>query len=919
MTRSGVIAEETAGVSGVLLGRDRELSELYALVDGIEQRGGALVVRGDAGIGKSALLEAARERAIRAGITAFSTTGTLAEAQLAFAGLHQLLLPLLDGLGLLPDPQRRALESAFGIAEADAPDLFLIGLAALGLVAERAAETPLLFVVEDAHWLDRPSSEALKFVARRVESDPVVLLFAVREGVPSPFDDGGLPELRVAGLDEGASNALLDLGAATLHADLRRRILEQAAGNPLALIELPLAAAEVGEPAAGSDPLPLTGRLEQAFTSRLATLGTDAQRLLLLAALDEVGLAELSKAAGRPVAQEDLTPALEAGLGRLESGRFRFRHPLIRSAVQQAATAAELRDAHAALAEALADEPDRAVWHRAAAASRPSEDVAMALDAAAERARLRGGGGTAVAAHERAAELSADPHSRALRLFRGGDLAFDLGRPKAGARLLREAQQLGLPVAEDAIASFYLELAESTWSGSATIRNFARIARDLVGGGEDRRALQALAAVSVRAYWERLDEATRREIAAISDEIAAPADDPARLRVLGLIDPIGRGKQVIEQVARLSPVGMSDPEQLFNVGVAASSVWADTLSLPFLQAAAAGARADGLLNLLAHALVFEAWGDLHRGAVRRAITSAAEGARIAEETRALRYVVAARIAQAIASAQQGEDEASERLIADAEAMLIPLGANPMLALPTLARGRLALAGERFGEAYEHLVRIFDPEGAAFHSFVRGWALADLADAAVRGDGDLETVRDYLAEWEQVAEATTAPYLQVQVAYAAAILAKDAVAEPSFRVAIASARAEWPFYVARAQLAYGAWLRRHRRMTQSRAPLREAAETFDALGLLRYAERARRELRASGETVRRSAPGGWSQLSPQELQIAQLAAEGLSNRQIGEQLYLSHRTVESHLYRLFPKLGVASRAQLRDALENASGS
>jgi DNA-binding CsgD family transcriptional regulator len=240
----------------------------------------------------------------------------------------------------------------------------------------------------------------------------------------------------------------------------------------------------------------------------------------------------------------------------------------------------------------------------------------------------------------------------------------------------------------------------------------------------------------------------------------------------------------------------------------------------------------------------------------------------------------------------------------------------MLSLPAYARGRLALAREQFGEAYEHLVRIFDPGGAAFHPFVRGWALADLADAAVRGDGDLDAVRGYLTEWEQIAAATRAPHLQVQVAYATAILATDAVAERHFRAAIASAQPEWPFYAARAQLAYGAWLRRHRRMTQSRAPLREAAETFDALGLLRYAERARRELRASGERVRSRAPGGWAQLSPQELQIAQLAAEGLSNRQIGEQLYLSHRTVESHLYRLFPKLGVTSRAQLRDALDFA---
>jgi ATP/maltotriose-dependent transcriptional regulator MalT len=398
-----------------------------------------------------------------------------------------------------------------------------------------------------------------------------------------------------------------------------------------------------------------------------------------------------------------------------------------------------------------------------------------------------------------------------------------------------------------------------------------------------------------------------------------PADDPARLYVLGSIDPLGRAKQVVQQIGRLSPVSMSDPEQLFHVGVAASSVWAENLAIPFLRAGAAAARAQGRLSLLTHTLVFEAWADLRPGAVRQAITRAAEAARIAQEIRAPRYMVAAQLAQAIAGAEQGEDEIPERLIAEAEALLIPLGAHPMLALTAFARGRLALAGERFGDAYEHLIRIFDQGGNAFHPFVRGWAIADLADAAVRGDGDLDAVRGYLTEWEQIAAETRAPHLQVQVAYAAAILAADAVAERHFRAAIAAAQAEWPFYVARAQLAYGAWLRRHRRMTQSRAPLREAVETFDALGLLRFAERARRELRASGERVRSRVPGGWAELSPQELQIAQLAAEGLSNREIGEQLYLSHRTVESHLYRLFPKLGVTSRAQLRDALNPASGS
>jgi DNA-binding CsgD family transcriptional regulator len=911
--------ERVATAPPALLGRDRDLVELYALVDGIEDHGGALVVRGEAGIGKSTLLGAARERALDRGVAVVSTAGALSEAQLAFAGLHQLLLPLLGRLDLLPDPQRRALETAFRIADGDAPDLFLIGLATLGLVAERSAETPLLFVVDDAQWLDRPSSEVLAFVARRVESDPAVLLFGIREGLPSSFDDAHLPELPLSGLDQDASNALLDLGAATLPVDLRRRILEEAAGNPLALIELPAAAAELGTDKPQSGPLPLTARLEQAFASRLTTLGADAQRLLLLTALDEVDLVELSRAAGKPVAAADLEPAIAAGLGKLDSRVFRFRHPLIVSAVKQAATADELRSAHAALAEALADEPDRAVWHRAAAAAGPDDVVAEELDAAAQRAMNRGAGDVAVSAFERAAELSVEPQRRAQRLYLAGELARELGRTSHGVRLLRTAQLIGLPAAEHAMASFHLEIAESTWSGSATIRDFARIARELADSGEGERALNALGTISVRAYWERLDQETRREVASISDEIMVPADDPARLYVLGSIDPLGRAKQVVQQIGRLSPVSMSDPEQLFHVGVAASSVWAENLAIPFLRAGAAAARAQGRLSLLTHTLVFEAWADLRPGAVRQAITRAAEAARIAQEIRAPRYMVAAQLAQAIAGAEQGEDETPKRLIAEAEALLIPLGANPMLALTAYARGRLALARERFGDAYEHLVRIFDPAGNAFHPFVRGWAIADLADAAARGDGDLDAVRGYLTEWEQVAAATRAPHLQVQVAYAAAILAADAVAERHFRAAIASAQAEWPFYAARAQLAYGAWLRRHRRMTQSRAPLREAAETFEALGLLRYAERARRELRASGERVRSRVPGGWAQLSPQELQIAQLAAEGLSNREIGEQLYLSHRTVESHLYRLFPKLGVTSRAQLRDALNPASGS
>jgi DNA-binding CsgD family transcriptional regulator len=410
-----------------------------------------------------------------------------------------------------------------------------------------------------------------------------------------------------------------------------------------------------------------------------------------------------------------------------------------------------------------------------------------------------------------------------------------------------------------------------------------------------------------------LDSKTRREFAQIAEQLAAAPDDPARLATLALFDPVGHGAEIVRHVRHMAPLDVADPEGQFNVGQAASAVWADNLALPFLRAASASYRADGGLTRLAQTLVFEAWAEIREGAARVAITAAAEGVQLAEETRQVRFVVAGQLAQAIAAVEMGADEPAEQLIDASEATLLPFGANPLLALVALARGRQALAQARFAEAYAHLLRIFDPNDAAFQQFVGGWALADLADAVLQGNGDREIVDKYLLEWDAVATATGAPHLEVQLRYAKAVLADEGKAEPFYEDAMTAGAVGWPFYAARAQLAYGAWLRRQHRMADSRAPLREAARSFEALGLLRFAERAGRELRASGEAPRRRVPEAWAQLTPQELQIAQLAAEGLSNREIGERLYLSHRTVGSHLYRLFPKVGVTSRAQLRDAL------
>ncbi len=905
----------------LLYGRDEELARVHDLIDHVSGRGGALVIRGDAGIGKSALLSQAVARARERGLSVLTATGVQSEARFAFAGLHQLLRPFLGALGKLPGPQRRALEMAFGILDVldgAAPDVFLIALGALGVIADAAVQAPLLLVAEDAQWLDGPSCEVLGFIGRRLDMEPVILLFGVREGAPSPADEVGLPEMRLAPLDEAAASALLSSRTGDLPPDLRGRVLREAAGNPLALIELPKALA--GHDDARLAPLPLTARLEEAFAARLSDCPADTRTLLLIASLDDSGeIGDLLKAAElmltRPLGAEAFAPATAEGLGGVESGRFRFRHPLMRSAVRQSATPAERRRAHAALAEVLADQPDRSVWHRAAAADRPAETVAADLEEAARRAELRGGTDVAVAALELAASLSDQAQRQGQRLVRAAWLAFELGRWDVSLRLARQAQQLPLGAYERTAAAYLLEILSGSWSGPASIRSFLQVAEDLAAAGDEARALQAINLVALRVHWSNPDDETRQRIVAVAGRVTASRDDPVFLEIIAYADPIGQGREVIDRLTAVAPASMTDPDELIAAGGALSAVWADDLAIPFLREASEGYRAAGRLQQLTVALAFEAWAYLRRGDIRAAVPAAAEAARMAEETRQPRHVAVASAALAIAAGERGDPAAGE-LAAAAEAVLLPMGANPLLAVVELARGRIALAGERFTEAYEHLARIFDPGDVAHHPFVRGWALADIVDASLYSERDLGAVRGFVAEWETIAARTRAGHLRAQLSYARAMLADQATTAERFAAALAETTG-WPSYRARTQLAYGTWLRRQRHNTESRAPLREAADAFTALGSTRLADRAQRELRASGETLRQHHPEVWDQLTPQELQIAQLAADGLTNREIGERLYISHRTVGSHLYQLFPKLGVTSRTELRAVLEPAA--
>ena len=428
-----------------LLGRRAEVARVTSLLDGIGSGGGALVLRGEPGIGKSRLLRHAVAVAHESGIGVLSTTGVQSEARIGFAGLHQLLRPVRARAERLIPSHRMALDAAFGLGEETSPPPFRIAMATLDLLSDVAAESPLLVVAEDAQWLDPASCDVLTFVARRVESDPIVVLAAARDGYRSAFIDVGLPELRLGALDPRAAAELLDQTPRRISVALRDRVLREAAGNPLALIELPASVAQPDDRLPIPEALPLTERLERAFAARVAEL-PEATRLLLLVAASNDGddLNEVidagSAAAGERLSAEHLQPAADAAVVDLDVRTVRFRHPLVRSAVRDHAPVGQRRRVHEALADRLSAEPERSVWHRAALISGPHEELAAMLERAGSRARRRGAIGVAAAAFRRAAELS-DPPQRNRRLLTAAQLAYELGRPDIVRPLLREVEE----------------------------------------------------------------------------------------------------------------------------------------------------------------------------------------------------------------------------------------------------------------------------------------------------------------------------------------------------------------------------------------------------------------------------------------------------------------------------------------------
>jgi DNA-binding CsgD family transcriptional regulator len=907
-----------------LFGREAEVGILDQLVAQIPKRGGALVLRGDPGIGKTALLAAASATASSTGVSVLRTAGAQSETGLAFAGLHQLLLPMLTSLDRLPGPQRDALSAAFGAIDVPAPDPFLIALAALNLLAYAAEREPLLLVVDEAQWLDPPTASALAFIARRVDAEPIAVLFALRNGVVGTLDGAGLPELRLGGLDDEAASELVDVSAGDLTPGLRRRVLETAAGNPLALLELPDALRLGDARIDGFSPglVSLTSRLERAFAQQVSGLPARTRDLLLLAAADErASAAELLAAGsllcGAEVPLDVWAPAEGASLVSIAGGSVIFRHPLVRSAIYQSAGAAHRRQVHAALAAVLTGEPDRRLWHVAASTVSPEESVAREVELLSVRLARRGAVGVAVAAARRAAVLSPDSSRRCSRLLRAAELAFEAGDSDLLQRLVGEAEQLNPDGEQRArltwLRSIFADSAPGDQGQTQSLADAAGVAAD---AGNSDLALHLLFGAAVRCWRSGLRGQVRDRVAVAVERLPVPKTHPRRVAILAMAGPIRWGSIVSERLAAIeTSADELSADEAYLAGMAARAIGDHDAASRFLASATTQLRAQGRLGVLVQVLVMRGWVAIAQGSWALAEMLMDESSRLAEEVGQSWWQTGSLIARATLRGLRGEAQTAERLVAEAEKTAISQGLNDLICMIAFARGVTWLGAGRPAGALEHFTRVFDRNDPAFHEAARFMSITYLADAAAQS-GQRHVAAPIFGELETLARRTFSPTLHGGLVYARAVLAPDERAERLYDVALRSELSHHAFDHARLQLAYGAWLRRHRRASESRPLLRAARQVFDALGCAPWGERARQELRASGEQSRGPVPAARDRLSTQELQIAQMAATGMTNREIGQQLYLSPRTVGSHLYRLFPKLGVTSRNQLAGVLDMA---
>jgi DNA-binding CsgD family transcriptional regulator len=906
-----------------LLGRTAECARLDDLLESV--RGGesrSLVLRGEAGIGKTALLKHLIGSA--SDLTVVRAVGVESEMELAFAGVHQLCGPMLDRVPRLPAPQRQALETVFGLSAGAGQDRFLVGLAVLSLVSDAAEDRPLLCVIDDAQWLDRASALTLAFVARRLLAEPVGIVFAARE----PGEElQQIPELEVQGVRNGHARALLG-SAVRFQLDDRvlDRIIAETRGNPLALLELPqgLTATELAGGFGLLSTSGLSGRIEESFVRRLPALSAGARRLLLLAAAEPLGDPLLLWRAAEALGIEPAVAGQVEAHGLMTVGeRVTFRHPLARSAVYRSAEVPERRAAHLALAEATDRDvdPDRRAWHLAAAADGPDEGVAAELERSAVRAQTRGGLAAAAAFLQRAVALTGDPARRAERALAAAQAGLGAGAFDVAHGLLAAAE--AGPLDELGRARVDLLRAELAFAqrrgGDAPLLLLQaarkletldlRLARDTY---LDAWAA-ALFAGHLASAGGRLLDVSRAAAAA-----PAPADPLPCDRLLdGLALIFTEGRAAATPVLRRALVGFAGPEVSvpetlrwgWLASRAANYLWDYDCGLEVVMRAVQLARDTGALEVLAaadnacgQAAAFG--GDFATAAL---LTAEVEAVKEATRTR-----IPPHAAIAVAGIRGRDAETTELLdgvITEATAG----GQGTAVQYAHWANAVLMNGLGRYGEA------LASAEAASRDTpelYIAAWALSELIEAATR-TGDLELAERALARLGEQTDGTGADWGLGLQARARALVSEGEAAERAYREAIDHlARTRLRPDLARAHLLYGEWLRRESRRVDAREQLRTAHDLFVRIGMEAFGERAQGELLATGERVRKRTDDTRDELTPQELQIARLARGGLSNPEIGARLFLSPRTVEWHLRKVFTKLGIRSRQELTRALPSS---
>jgi DNA-binding CsgD family transcriptional regulator len=908
-----------------LQGRRAECAALDEVLDGARTgHSGVLVVRGEPGVGKTVLLDYVADQA--SGCQVARASGVESEMELAFSGLQQLLgSSMLERAERLPPPQRDALRLAFGLAEGPAPDRFLVGLATLSLFSDVADESPLVCLVDDAQWLDRASAQILSFVARRLAAERIALVFAVQE--PSAEQElDGLPQLVVEGLDDHDARLLLESGIpGGLDEQVRDRIVAETRGNPMALLELPgaLTPAELAGGFGVPDSRALVGRIEQNLLRRVQSLPTETQRLLLVAAAEASGDAALvhSAAEGLGIGAEALAPAEAAGL--IELGpRVRFHHPLVRSASYRAASPGERRHAHAALAAAIDAEADadRRAWHGALAVVGLDEGVAGELERSAARAHSRGGVAAAAAFLERAAELTPDPAARGARALAAARAKFDAGAPEDADGLLAMAAMCPLGELDRArLERLRAQVAFARTRGSDTPALLSAAATGL-----ERLDPESAREAHLEALWAavRSGRFARPEGVAEAAQAAMAATRGRHRRAIdlllaGLITRLAQGyASALPAIARALDVFRDEGFRRENMAWCwlacqlAMDVWNDEACAEIAGELARTARERGALTILPFALNYSAAHRLFAGDFDTAEQLVEEADAI---TTATRNVPVADFSVLIA-AWRGDRDRTYELRAAAMADATARGEGFAIEVAEWAAATLHVSRGEYGEALDAARRGYDDDGIGFTV----WILPELIEAAVRND-DLSAAARAFARLEERSRESTTEWARGIEARSRALLSEGQEAENLYLEAIDQlARSRVIVHHARAQLVYGEWLRRENRRVDAREPLNAAYAAFDAMGADGFAERARRELLATGQTVRKRRADVRDELTPQEAHIARMARDGHTSPEIAAQLFLSRRTVEWHLGKVFNKLGISSRKELGAALRAETG-